>query len=63
MIEVNIPCAYCEEISQFEVDTNDLKAWKEGMLIQTAFPYLSDSQREMLMTRTCEKCWDKLWKE
>ena len=32
------------------LDTNDMKKWKDGMLIQDAMPYLKNEEREFLMT-------------
>ena len=38
-------------------------AWKEGMLIQLAFPDWTDDQRELLMTGTHGVCWEKMFKD
>jgi hypothetical protein len=35
--------------------------WKDGMLIQHAFPTLTPNQREFLMTGYTPEDWDKLF--
>jgi hypothetical protein len=47
--------------TSFKVEPDDYFAWKDGKLIQEAFPYLSAGQRELLISNTCEKCWEKLF--
>lgn len=36
---------------------------KARPLVQEAFPELTDSQREVLLTGYCAPCWDRLWAE
>lgn len=36
--------------------------WKTGTLIQRAMPNLSADQRELLISHTCGKCWDRMFK-
>jgi hypothetical protein len=45
------------------VPTHGLIAWKEGMLIQDAMPELSADERQLLISGTCGKCWDKMFQE
>lgn len=58
------PCIVCSKHSTVEVQEDDFYRWqgswdKPGVLIQDAFPYLDDDQREMLMTGTHPQCWDE----
>lgn len=39
-----------------------LNNWKNGMLIQNAFPMLNADQREFIMTGITPKDWDSMWK-
>ena len=32
-----------------------------GKLIQDAFPYLTDGQRELMISNTCDTCWNKFF--
>ena len=41
----------------------DLIKWLHGTLIQDAMPYLSDSDREFLMSGITPDEWDAMWAE
>jgi hypothetical protein len=57
---VKIPCIRCNKQIKLEVRIQDLEAWKRGeSYVQVIFPYLSASEREMLISRCCGECWDK----
>ena len=56
-------CPECGKVHSFEVEEADWIKWQEGALIQRAFPYLNDNQRESLITGYCSECWDKLFKD
>jgi hypothetical protein len=57
-------CPMCGAVNVVEnVDFDHFAAWRSGKRIQNALPELTPSQREMLLTGTCETCWDKMWKE
>lgn len=43
------------------VSKQGLENYKNGMLIQKALPELSAAERELLMTATCGKCWNKMF--
>lgn len=46
-----------------KINPVDLAAWKRGTLIQDAMPYLSDGEREILISKTCGECWDAMFGE
>ena len=58
---INAFCRVCMSNTTFKVEPNDYFAWKDGKQIQEAFPYLSAGQRELLISNTCEKCWEELF--
>ena len=61
-ITIKVRCKCCGQETPVSVDLEDLGAWKRGeKLVQNAFPYLSASKRELLMTRICPDCWDKMF--
>ena len=60
---VEVTCRVCRRTAAFAVASVDLKSWREGVLIQNAMPYLSADQRELLISRTCGECFDKLFEE
>ena len=58
---VTTACPHCKGESTLIVNTADLKAWREGTLIQNAFPHLDADQRELLQTGICVKCWETIF--
>ena len=63
MIISSVYCVHCDTDYDIMVDPADLKRWYDGELIQVALDYLTDDERELLMSGTCGKCWDKLFPE
>jgi hypothetical protein len=39
------------------------KKWRSGTLIQNAFPSLSESEREFILTGSTDDDWDQMFKE
>lgn len=37
-------------------------AWKSGTLIQVAMPQVEKDERELLISGTCGKCWEEMFK-
>ena len=56
-------CPMCGIEQEVVVDYADYMNWNNGMLIQRAFPYLSDDEREVLITGICGKCFSTLFNE
>lgn len=54
-------CSTMVEVEGFTVE--GFQARKAGAMIQDAFPEMSASHREMLISNTCPKCWDEMWLE
>lgn len=63
-ITIKVRCRCCGQETPISVNLEDLSAWQRGeKLVQNAFPYLSASKRELLMTRTCPECWDRMFSQ
>lgn len=61
-VNLKVRCRCCGKECPISVDLEDLGAWQRGeKLVQDAFPYLSASKRELLLTRTCPECWDRMF--
>lgn len=61
-ITIPVKCRCCGTEYKIRVYPEDLSAFNRGdKLVQEAFPYLSPDDRELLLTRTCPVCWDKLF--
>ena len=59
-----IKCFYCGKEVKLPITQAQVNDWhKKGTLIQNEFPKLSSSQREMLISKMCPECWDKVFKE
>jgi hypothetical protein len=56
-------CVGCKGFYDIIVESSDYKAWRDGMLIQTAFPYLSVDLREILISGICGICFDEIARE
>ena len=58
---MNLQCVHCDETHQINLNYEDVQAWKDGTLIQDALPYLNADQRELLISKTCGSCFDKMF--
>ena len=59
-----IPCPFCGKISKLKVSIkvwrDGLTAYRNGALIQHAWPALTPSSRELIKTGICDECWIKM---
>ena len=60
-IILEVECPICGNVSEISVEVNDYIDWQNGKLTQNAFPYLSASEREMLISGVCEDCWNEMF--
>lgn len=61
-VSVNGVCPKCLKDWTVVVDFKNYAAFKKGnLLAQEAFPELSASERELLITGICEKCWNDIF--
>jgi hypothetical protein len=56
-------CGVCGEYELWSLDRQAVESWQGGELIQNAFPDMSVSDRELLISGTHPACWDKLFPE
>ena len=55
-------CVHCEKEFEIHVNKDDYKEWTDnGTLIQQAMPYLTPGERELLISGTCDECWDRMF--
>lgn len=54
-------CRVCHRVISFDVPLDGYMRWQAGELIQIAMPHLSANHRELLISETCPKCWDKMF--
>lgn len=58
-----VSCAGCNTEHEISINPDDWKAWRDGALIQRVIPYLTDEQRELLISQICGVCWKEMFKE
>jgi len=56
-------CPFCDEASVVKVPAQGLWDWEHGKFAQAAFPNLTATEREQVMTGTHGECWDRYMKE
>jgi hypothetical protein len=54
-------CNFCDNVYTLRVDMEDLAQWRIGTLIQVAMPYLTADERELLISGTCGRCFDRMF--
>ncbi len=62
-VSVVTVCPICGHAHEVEVNEMDYWDWKDGALVQDAFPYLSANEREILISGICPFCWDNMFGE
>lgn len=61
-IKIDCKCWNCSKIFQVECNHKDYDSWKvDGKLIQEVMPYLRADERELLISNTCNDCWQALF--
>lgn len=59
-ITIVTECPICHHANEVMVNEEDYFDWAfDGALVQDAFPYLTDDEREMLVSGICPICWEK----
>jgi len=57
-----VRCGVCSANHVIFIKMHDYIEWKNGAgFIQDLMPYLSDSERELLISKTCGDCFDRMF--
>ena len=56
-------CRMCSKPHYIVVYPSDLARFEAGTHAQDAFPYLSADDRELLISGTCDECWNKMFSD
>jgi hypothetical protein len=63
-VEITVSCTQCGTVQKpVKVQFSEFHNWTRGLKVQQAFPYLTSTERELLISGTCAKCWDDMFKE
>ena len=59
---LEVPCKHCGILYTILADREDVKKWVAGEgYIQDVLAYLSASERELLISGTCDNCWKNMF--
>lgn len=58
-----IQCCKCGKYIEIPISESRIKSWTGETLIQNEFPELTPAQREMILTKICDDCWNKIFPE
>lgn len=61
MKTIDVKCCMCDRVFTIQVKLEDYNAWLAGKYTQDAFPYLSVGERELLISNTCNNCFDSIF--
>lgn len=62
METIEVQCRSCGEMKQVVCDPQDMQKWKDGEgYIQDVLHYLSAGDRELLLSSTCDDCFQKMF--
>ena len=61
--ELRVSCRMCRKTHTLKVRVEDYFTFDSPNRphIQDIFPYLSPAERELLISGTCEECWNKMF--
>jgi hypothetical protein len=62
-MNIEVTCRNCNKDYSVGVSVEGHEKWEEGELIQDALPELSSGERELLISGTCDDCWDEMFPE
>lgn len=54
-------CPWCGKDYEIKVPYDGYMKWRSGVLIQNAFPTLTPTERECMITGYCADCQEKLF--
>lgn len=60
---VEVRCVACGGVEYIYVEPMDYVRWTSGQHAQDAFPYLTDDEREALITSMCLDCIDEMYSD
>ena len=61
-VKIAIPCRLCDDVTTLTVPADAFAEWAKGNgHVQVLFPDLTVVERELMISRTCGPCWDRLF--
>lgn len=62
-IQTEIFCVHCASRHVLTLSKAGIEARKNGAFVQDAFPELTVGERELLISGTCDACWERFFPE
>lgn len=60
-MELELECVLCKDSVLLNVDRDGFYQWRDGGVhIQNALPNNTPEEREMMISRTCDACWQAI---
>ena len=63
MTKIVVQCRRCGSIIELKVREEDFNRWNSGGHVQNYFPYLDAGQRELLISKVCDDCFNEMFAE
>ena len=60
-MSIIVKCNMCKIKYSVPATQAQIQKWRDGEYIQNAMPNLTADERELLISQTCGKCFDKLF--
>jgi hypothetical protein len=61
LVPHSVKCEHCEQTFKTIYADSDYAKWESGEPIQDVMDYLSPSDRELIISNTCGKCFDEFF--
>lgn len=58
---IEVECPKCGQYHSVRVSEADFYDWQNGKMALLAFPYLSATEREQLISHLCPECQEKIF--
>lgn len=58
---MSVSCCHCGAEYSVMVNPEDIIRWQSGEYIQDCMGYLSAAERELLISQTCDSCWNNMF--
>ncbi len=58
---IDVTCIQCKKLYTVTCCADDYDDFKAGELIQNALPYLSEGDRELLISQICDSCFEEIF--
>ena len=58
-----VQCRICKDLHHVQFNGHDYVDWQDGKYLQDAMPYLTEDERELMISQICGPCFDSMFSE